>query len=73
MKTKKTVTLLIIFFLSGLVSTYFIGCKKIDLVRLAVQYNAAKGERTGDFTLTSVDYELERGKLLARLGGWNWA
>ena len=35
MKTKKTVTLLIIFFLSGLVSTYFIGCKKIDLVRLA--------------------------------------
>ena len=45
----------------------------IDLVRLAVQYNAAKGERTGDFTLTSVDYELERGKLLARLGGWNWA
>jgi len=35
MRSKKTLTLIFIFVLSGLTFTYFMGCKKIDLTRLA--------------------------------------
>lgn len=45
----------------------------IDLVRLAIQYTASKAERTGDFSMTSVEYEKERSQLIARLESWLWA
>lgn len=45
----------------------------VDLVRLAINYNAAKSERSGDFNMTSVDYERERSRLIGRLESWPWA
>jgi hypothetical protein len=45
----------------------------VDLVRLAIQYNALKSERVGDYSATSEDYERARSKLIARLESWPWA
>lgn len=45
----------------------------IDLVRLAVQYNAAKSESIGDYKITSVDYEKERAEILSRFKRWGFA
>lgn len=39
----------------------------IDLVRLAIQYNALKAESAGDYDATSVDYEDERMRLVRSL------
>ena len=41
----------------------------IDLVRLAVQFNALRSESAGDYSATSADYEEERRRILSRLGG----
>lgn len=45
----------------------------IDLVRLAIEYNALGSESIGDYKSTSVDYEKERGKILSRLKRFNFA
>jgi hypothetical protein len=40
----------------------------IDLVRLAAQYEALRGETVGDLSVTFPDYALERAELIASLG-----
>jgi len=45
----------------------------IDLVKLAVAYNALDSETVGDYAARSVKYEQERSALLARLSGWSFA
>jgi hypothetical protein len=39
----------------------------IDLVRLALQYNALESEDPGGYSSTSVDYQKERQRLLSTL------
>jgi hypothetical protein len=45
----------------------------IDLVKLAVQYNALGSESVGDYKMTGLVYEDERNKILSRLRKWNFA
>jgi hypothetical protein len=40
---------------------------EIDLVKLAVQYNALTSEGVGDYSSTAKEYEDERARILARL------
>ena len=43
----------------------------IDLVRLALSYNALRSEGAGDYSSQSVNYEQERNRILKSLGGIN--
>ena len=45
----------------------------IDLVKLAVNYNALGSESTGDYKMTALVYEDERNNILSRLAKWNYA
>ena len=40
---------------------------QLDLVKLALRYEALQNERSGNYGATFVDYERERGKILRRL------
>lgn len=42
----------------------------IDLVQLAIRYNAVHSEKVGDYSVTNVDYQVEREKLLKSLSYW---
>lgn len=46
---------------------------EIDLVRLALQYDALQQSKDGDHQQQGLDYEAERNRLLARLGQRLWA
>jgi len=45
----------------------------VDLVKLAVAYNALDSEAAGDYSAKSVRYEKERAEILGRLASWGFA
>lgn len=45
----------------------------IDLVKLAIQYNAMKSEAVGDYKSQSLGYDKERARILATLEDWPFA